>query len=212
MEYVERSLSWLLANRKNHQERRFILTLPFSSHPTPSISITSPDCGSSPAKLGVDYTQDGKDLIPPLSWSLSTSSTFKIEDVKEWLLVIEDVDSPLSKTDPTMHSAYYSIPATKTSFSHDDLVLEKEPEKGKKDETGLLKGGLKYAKNHRGKIWVGPRPLRGHGEHRYYFMVVALGSKLGLGGLATKDEILKELEKEGRILGWGEWVGVATRE
>jgi len=110
-----------------------------------------------------------------------------------------------------MHSAYYAIPPNKTSFSHEDLVLEKEPVKGK-DETGLLKGGLKYAKNHRGKVWVGPKPLRGHGEHRYYFMVVALGEELGLKGLASREEILGELKKEGRVLGWGEWVGVALRE
>jgi phosphatidylethanolamine-binding protein (PEBP) family uncharacterized protein len=212
MEYVERSLSWLLANRKGYQEKRLILRAPFSSLPTPSINITSQSCGASPAKLGVDYTQDGKDLIPSLSWSLTPSSTFTTEDVKEWLLVIEDVDSPLSKTEPTMHSAYYAIPASKTSFSHVDLELKTQLESGKKDETGKLKGGILYARNHRGKLWLGPRPLRGHGEHNYFFMIVALGKELGLEGLATRDEILKGLESEGTVLGWGEWVGVAIRE
>lgn len=63
-------------------------------------------------------------------------------------------------------------------------------------------------------MYGGPRALKGHGEHRYYyFMVVALREALDGGKLsevAKKEELAKECE--GRVCGWGEWVGVSERK
>jgi len=106
-----------------------------------------------------------------------------------------------------MHAGYYHIPASKTSLMPDDIVKADE---GK----NLLKGGFKYAKNLRGTIYSGPKPLRGHGEHRYFYQVVALSDSVGEEGKelscpAKKDELVKGVE--GKVLGWGEWVGVAIR-
>jgi len=100
-----------------------------------------------------------------------------------------------------MHAGYYAIPATKTEISQADL--EKV---GKENE---LKGGFRYAKNLRGSVYVPPRPLRGHGPHRYFYLVVALKGKLEISTF-PKDELAKEID--GKVLGWGQWVGVAERK
>lgn len=77
-----------------------------------------------------------------------------------------------------------------------------------------MKGGFKYAKNFRSVVYGGPKPLRGHGEHRYFYQVIAVGEAKGeekkLSAYPKKAELLAYIE--GRILGWGEWVGVAIRE
>lgn len=101
-----------------------------------------------------------------------------------------------------MHGGYYSIPSSKTSITQQDFEVVKGNE---------LKGGFRYAKNLRGTVYSGPKPLRGHGMHRYFYEVVALSEGLGeMSSPARKEEILRGLE--GRVLGWGEWVGVAERK
>jgi len=119
--------------------------------------------------------------------------------------MVEDADGPLGF--PIMHAAYYHIPPEKTSLENEDL--ERVGEKG-----NLLKGGFKYGKNLRGTVYSGPKPLKGHGEHRYFYEVVALSGTVGEEGKglscpAKKDEIVKGIE--GKVLGWGQWIGVAER-
>lgn len=104
-----------------------------------------------------------------------------------------------------MHGAWYHIPPSVTSITPADLVIVKKGE-------NLLKGGFKYAKNLLGNVYIAPGPMRGHGPHRYFFFVVAL--KEGLDGKlstrAKKNELVKACE--GKVLGWGEWIGVAERK
>lgn len=56
-------------------------------------------------------------------------------------------------------------------------------------------------------------PLMGHGEHRYFYQIIALSKSLA--GLpsqgATYAEILERLKKED-IAGWGKWVGRCERK
>jgi len=54
-----------------------------------------------------------------------------------------------------------------------------------------------------------------HGEHRYFYQVIALGEALDrakLSEIATKEDLATEVSVEGRILAWGEWIGVAERK
>ena len=153
--------------------------------------------------MTVEYTQDGADTLPTLNWTLPPS--ILASSVKEYLLVIEDADAPLPK--PITHAIFYKIPGSKTTIAQEDI--EKT---GKGNE---LKGGFRYGKNLRGTAYGGPKPLRGHGEHRYFYQVIALGEALDAGKMskvATKEELGRELSMEGRVLGWGEWVGVAERK
>ena len=80
-------------------------------------------------------------------------------------------------------------------------------------EENELKGGFRYGKNLRGTVYSGPKPLRGHGEHRYFYFVVALKEGLDegkMGKVPAKEELVAQCE--GKVLGWGEWIGVAERK
>jgi phosphatidylethanolamine-binding protein (PEBP) family uncharacterized protein len=204
MEYLERTFSYITKNIKNHDSKLFTRTSQtpaFRSFPTPSITITSPDCGPSGSHLEKDHTQDGADLIPTLNWTLPSSIT--ASSIAEYLIIVQDADAPLPT--PILHAAYYGIPASKTSIAHEDLAKVKEG-------TNELKGGFKYAKNLRGTVYSGPKPLKGHGEHRYFYFVIALKERLDAGKMSTiptKEDLVRECE--GKVLGWGEWIGIAER-
>ncbi|KUJ12281.1 PEBP-like protein [Mollisia scopiformis] len=203
MEYLERTISYLTKSIRAHDSKLLPSTPAFTSHPTPTLTVTSPSCGPSDSRLDNDYIAgEGKNLIPSLSWTLPPS--ISAASVKEYLILIEDADAPLGF--PIMHAAFYHIPPEKTSLGPEDI------EKG--EEGGRLRGGFKYAKNMRGNVYMPPRPLRGHGPHRYFYEVVALSESVGVEGkglsaVAKKDELLRGVE--GKVLGWGQWVGVAER-
>lgn len=93
--YIEVALAWLFKNQKGRDAKSFYNQPAFSDHKEQTISITSPDCGPSPASLGVEYTYDapgGNCKIPSLEWKAPPSIAGA---VKEWLLVSEDPDVPL---------------------------------------------------------------------------------------------------------------------
>ncbi|TVY35484.1 UPF0098 protein, partial [Lachnellula subtilissima] len=174
-----------------------------SPSPSPTIPMTSPTCGPSGSIMAVQYTQDGADTFPTLTWTLPSS--LAPERVKEYLLVIQDPDAPLPS--PITHGVFYGIPPGKSTVAQEDLV-----ETGRGNELG---GGFRYGMNRRGTVYAGPRPLRGHGEHRYFYQLIALGEGLDVGKMskvATLEEIGREVSVEGRMLAWGEWIGVAERK
>lgn len=202
MDYVELILAKLFANVKGHEAARFIKSPAFASLPDPTITVTSEDCGPSGSNMSIDHTQDGKDLFPQLSWT-------PVPDTQEYLLIVQDVDAPLPS--PIGHGIFHGIPTEKTSVSNGDF----DPLKGtrKKPEETQLKGGFKRGANFRGTVYGGPKALKGHGPHRYYFMVVALKEKLDtskLSPIAKNAELAKEIE--GKVLGWGEWIGISERK
>jgi phosphatidylethanolamine-binding protein (PEBP) family uncharacterized protein len=204
MEILERTLSSLLYSRRGLDAKLFTKGPAFNACPTPTIGITSPNCGPSPATFDVDHTADGAALCPSLTWELPSS--IPASSVKEYLVVIQDADVPIHT--PILHAAFYHIAPTRTSIANEDLeVVDKEG----KTKGNILKGGFKFAKNLRNVVYAPPRPLKGHGPHRYFFFVIALSEGLGLemSTPAKKDELIKACE--GKVLGWGEWIGVANR-
>jgi len=55
----------------------------------------------------------------------------------------------------------------------------------------------------------GPCPPRGHGVHRYYFLVLALGEVPGLRRGFSLRDLLRAAR--GRVLAWGYWMGTYSR-
>lgn len=110
-----------------------------------------------------------------------------------------------------MHGGFYQIRPSTTSISNEDLA--KVEGEGTKN---ACKGGFRYAKNLRSTVYGAPRPLEGHGEHRYFYQLIAVGKRAdgkkedeGLSAVAKYGELLGMCE--GRVLGWGDWIGVAIR-
>jgi phosphatidylethanolamine-binding protein (PEBP) family uncharacterized protein len=204
MDYVEWTLSTLLKNVRGHEDKIFTKGPAFSGFPEPSFEVTSPDCGPSGSQMSFDHTQEGQygtGKFPELQWKVPPGIK-----VKEHLLISQDVDAPLPN--PIVHGIYYGIPAGKTGVTNADfkkLDGVKEP--------NALAGGFRYGKNFRGTIYSGPKALKGHGPHRYFFLVVGLTEPLNeknLSGIAKPEEIAKEID--GKVAGWGKWIGVSERK
>ncbi|KAF4263843.1 hypothetical protein KXV68_001359 [Aspergillus fumigatus] len=170
MEWIERPLSWLLANRKGHDAGLIQHTPPFAEHPKPSVTVECPEIGPSGSQIPVKYSFFGEDLFPTLKWSAPPAVA---DNIKEWLLVVEDPDAPLAE--PVVHGLYYSIPASKCSVSNEDL-------KPTAAGSHLLRGGFQYGANRRGTIYIPPRGMLGHGPHRYFFQVIGLLEPLATSG------------------------------
>lgn len=144
-----------------------------------------------------DHSADGKGRFPSLTWAAASPET------KEFLLVSEDPDAPLSR--PIVHGIYYGIAPSRTSVSEADFV--------EAEGAYSLEGGFRYGKNRRGIVYIPPKPLLGHGPHRYFFTIVALSQPIDttkLSDVPTIDEVGKAIE--GKVLGWGEWIGVYERK
>ncbi len=202
LDYVELVLAKLLSGVRGHEAARFVKGPAFASFPDASISVTSEDCGPSGSTMSIDHTQDGKDLFPQLAWAA-------VAGAQEYLLVVQDVDAPLPS--PVCHGFFHAIPPQKTALSDPDL----EPLKGsrKKPLGTQLTGGFRRGANIRGWVYGGPRALKAHGPHRYYFMVVALKEKLDTSKLSPTAKLAEvATESEGKVLAWGEWIGVSERK
>ena len=197
---IEYGLGRLLFNIKAHDEKLFTRGPAFVSFPDPTFEVDSPDCGPSNSIMRVEYSQLSSDHFPELKWSTPSA------DVREYLLVVEDADVPLPFT-PT-HGLYYAIPGATTTISNSDVRANDPTGKQKR-----LKGGFKLGKNLRGTCYNGPRPVLGHGAHRYYFQLIALKEPVDIGRLseiATKKELAEEIV--GKVAGWGVWIGIFERK
>ncbi|RDW56972.1 hypothetical protein BP5796_13039 [Coleophoma crateriformis] len=198
LKYVEYALGKLLISRRGYDDGLFSRTPAFRKCPEPTIQLSSLDCGPSYSRLSHDYSMFGKGLMPTLTWPEAN------ENIREYLVIIEDVDAPFGGK-PNVHGIYALIPPSTTSLSPHDLETVDTDVKGQH----RLKSGFRVGKNRRNVVYIPCRPPLGHGPHRYFCELVALSEKLDpdtLSPVPTKEE-LAELVK-GKVVAWGEWVGV----
>ncbi|KAL2868128.1 YbhB/YbcL family Raf kinase inhibitor-like protein [Aspergillus lucknowensis] len=171
----------------------------FADHRFPSIPIECPELGPSGSYLDKDHTSEGAGLIPALSWPSPS------DNIDEYLLISEDPDAPTAES--IIHGIYYRISREKTGIQHPDFRV-----KNNTHEPYMLQGGFKYGKNRHDSVYVPPSPFAGHGPHRYFFELIALNNSLETGpmnDLVTLDEVRKAIQ--GKVAGWGQWVGVYER-
>lgn len=133
------------------------------------------------------HTCEGTDLAPSLEWNGEPNQT------RSYALIMDDPDAPAGTWN---HWLLYDIPA-----SVHNLAQGYKP--GKLGVSG---------KNDFGKEgYGGPCPPRGHGAHRYFFKLYALGvPSLGLGAGAKRPEIEKAMR--GQILAETQYMGRYERK
>ena len=129
------------------------------------------------------YTCDGANVSPPLSWSGVPASA------KALAIICDDPDAP-GKT--WVHWVVYDLPASLTSLT-EKIATATE-----------LTGGGKQGMNDFKKIGYGG-PCPPSGTHRYYFKLYALDAATALKPGATKDQLLKAME--GHIVAQGQLMG-----
>jgi Raf kinase inhibitor-like YbhB/YbcL family protein len=120
------------------------------------------------------YTCDGADISPPLTWSGIPDGT------KSLVLVVEDPDAP---SGAFRHWAAFDIPAA--SHGLDAGYSKNRPA-----------AGLHEARNDFGRAgYAGPCPPNGHGTHHYHFRLLAISRPtLDLNPTATASDVLRTAE------------------
>lgn len=133
------------------------------------------------------YTCDGQDISPPLAW------TAVPDGAKSLALICDDPDAPMGTW---VHWVIFNLPADLGEMSE-----HIPPQK-------TLQNGAKQGTNDFRKIGYGG-PCPPSGEHRYYFKLYALDTKLNLDAGAKKADLLKETE--GHILAESQLMGKYQR-
>ena len=119
--------------------------------------------------IPVRYTCDGKNISPPLEWSVPNFTG-------SLALIMDDPDAPVGTWD---HWIIFNLPATLTSL----------PE-GVKN----FPPGTKFGKNSWDKTEYGG-PCPPDKQHRYFFRLYALAHRLDLPNGTTKKEIMEHMKK-----------------
>jgi len=181
-------------------------------HRLPTINVSAPDCGPS-GQVGnlnsIAAANSPAELFPTLTWSFKEDEkdeelVQRLNKIKEYLVVIEDLDAGKFGSSPKPIGIFYVVPPHKTMISASDIVKAK---KGKLErilvaERGLV-GGFKYG-DLDGKVWIAPKSM-----HRIHFQVIALARSVDTGSMSEFPSIGGFMgASEGAVLGWGEWVGI----
>jgi Raf kinase inhibitor-like YbhB/YbcL family protein len=129
----------------------------------------------------------GSNISPPLAWHGLP------DQVAELVLIVEDPDAPLPR--PVVHLALAGIPPELRGFAEGDL------------NAGGPYGSGRGSFNRTG--YAGPRPVPGHGVHRYVFQLYALSRPLGLPPGAKPNSIVAAMN--GAVLARGRLDGTYER-
>jgi hypothetical protein len=129
------------------------------------------------------YTCDGKDISPPLTW------TGVPQETKSMALICDDPDAPVGTW---VHWVLFNLPPTSSSL----------PEGVSSSKS--LDSGAKHGKNDFIKFGYGG-PCPPGGTHRYYFKLYALDSMLTLDSGISKADLVKAMQ--GHILAEGQLMG-----
>ena len=133
------------------------------------------------------HTGEGEDVSPPLVWTNAP------DGIRSFALICHDPDAPLIKpaTYGFVHWTLYGIPGAATELA---------------EGSGEYTCGV----NDFGKqSYGGPMPPEGHGTHRYFFWLFALGAEPDLAPGLTMWELLERIEAD--VIGMNRLMGTYSR-
>ena len=159
-----------------------------------TISVESPTLKAD-QPIPREYTADGRNLSPPLTWSNVPAAT------KELAVVLEDPDA--GNPPPFVHWVIYKIPAAARGLPEN---VPFEP--GVPMPAGIT-GAVQGVSGFRRPIYRGPAPPPGK-VHHYHFVVYALDANLDLKADLNRVELLDAIK--GHVIGQGELVATYERK
>jgi len=137
----------MFLTRINSHDRRWSQSAPSREHTMQIHSAAFSDRSPIP----VQYTCDGKDISPPLSWTNPPPAT------RSFVILCDDPDAPGGTWH---HWAIYDMPAQERSVGEG---ASRHPKLFKQAVNDFKKPG-----------YGGPCPPHEHGLHHYYFRLLAL--------------------------------------
>jgi Raf kinase inhibitor-like YbhB/YbcL family protein len=161
--------------------------------PAVTITVESPVLEAN-QPIPRDYTADGRNMSPPLTWSNLPAGT------KELALVCEDPDA--GNPPPFVHWVIYKIPATASG------VPENVPFDPEVPMPSSIVGAIQGVSGFRRPIYRGPAPPPGK-THHYHFVVYAIDAALDLEPGLTRADLLAAIQ--GHVIGQGELVATYER-
>ena len=139
------------------------------------------------ASVPRDYTCDGNDTSPPLSWTNPPQGT------QTFALICDDPDAPGATW---VHWVLFNIPGATRSIPANIPAQDRLPD------------GSLHGRNSWGRLEYGG-PCPPSGTHRYFFKLYALDTKLPLGAGAPKDDVVSTMQRH--VLAQVELVGTYAR-
>lgn len=140
-------------------------------------------------RIPVKYTQQGDNVSPPLSWSVTPSGT------QSFALMTEDMDGP---SGIIVHWVMFNIP----SSIHE--LAEAVPVQDQLDSRALQGSNVRG-----GRGYIGPSPPVGT-THRYEFTLFALDQPLSLNAGASRAELVAAMQ--GHIVAVTQLMGIYQRQ
>jgi Raf kinase inhibitor-like YbhB/YbcL family protein len=181
---VERTLGWILRGVRGHDKHlawddTALATLPATITLTSAAFAANGPIPQRHAGKGV-----GANTSPPMAWSGIPDET------AELTIVIEDPDAPLPR--PVVHCIAASIAPGMSGLAEGAL--------------DALGHGIRLGRGSMGSIgYAGPRPVLGHGPHRYFFQIVAASRPLQLKEDFKLSDLIEALRgaaiAKGRLIG-----------
>jgi len=162
--------------------------------PAQKIVVSSPTLKSDET-IPRDYTADGRNVSPPLTWSGVP------ETAKELAVVLEDPDA--GNPPPFVHWVIYRIPPTAKGVPEGISIDPAAPMPAE------IAGAIQGVSGFRRPIYRGPAPPPGK-VHHYHFVVYALDAALGLAPGLTRADLLAAIQ--GHVIGQGELVALYERK
>jgi len=162
--------------------------------PPQAIVVRSPSIAAE-QPIPRDYTADGRNISPPITWTNVPSGT------KQLALVIEDPDA--GNPPPFVHWVLYNLPPTATGVPE---AISIDPQAPMPRE---IAGAIQGVSGFRRPIYRGPAPPPGK-PHHYHFVVYALDADFGLKPGLTRADLLAAIR--GHIIGQGELVATYERK
>jgi hypothetical protein len=142
-----------------------------------------------------EYTPDGRNVSPPLTWTGAPAGT------REFAVVCEDPDA--GNPPPFVHWVIYRIPASAEG------VPEGVPIDPDATMPAEIAGAVQGLSGFRRAIYRGPAPPPGK-PHHYHFVVYAIDAVLNLKPGLNRAELLDAIK--GHIIGQGELVAIYERK
>lgn len=125
-------------------------------------------------RIPTQFTADGANTSPPLSWSVPPAKT------QSFALICDDPDAPMGTW---VHWIVYDIPADQRNLAQGISTLSVLADGTKQGDTSFHRTG-----------YGGPSPPPGK-LHRYFFKLYALDAMSGLAPGANSDKLHSFVEK-----------------
>jgi Raf kinase inhibitor-like YbhB/YbcL family protein len=168
------------------------------------LTVTSPAFTNGDA-LPKDYSADGKNVSPPLSWTGAPPST------REFAVIMDDPDADFAGRGPFVHWVLYKIPGTTKGLPEAVPMGAHVTLAGLSGAINGLSGFNAFQRPGQPPLepgYRGPSPPAG-ALHHYRFTVYALSAPLDVKEGLDKAALLKAMD--GKIVAQAEIVGVYQR-